>query len=540
MKRKTVMSQMILKIGIVLFLVGSVTISLIYYFVAIQINQVEKEEVSTVTKIVSNTMESTQTSTKIIENLITQKLLTASKGIAKELQGKSIEQITTEDLIKLKEHWNLYDITLFMKKGDDIVAVKSSQPKEIGLSTKGWGFWYQAFDQLLSGKKVTVSEGYSTDHFWAGPISLSEWEGKYILYGYFNDGTTPFLINPYILDQDIYNITYKSGPNQMIEKLKNEMNSVEEISVINVPAWLKGKENKVVYPEFDEPLLYGTHSFSLPMDNEILKKVMENKKELNVHFKSGSKQLTEYFIPFPQDRVLTIVLNSQFYENIQKKLLIFLIFDFLVLFLVIFTLIRIIAKRQLKPLQKIIAHLRQLSRGDMTEKLDIRENNEWGWLAIQINEMTDKVSMLISDLKKEVRSLNFLSYSLTERAQSSLETMSNSSTSLTVHARTVFAELGFQIETLMRDLDILVNTVSGLEVDSNLKTNLKDSILNIGLKLSQMDDLMKSDAHSVTELGMMFYDTLNEITEAINHLNNSTMDLQSKAEVFQIDEDEIN
>lgn len=222
-------------------------------------------------------MESTQTFTKTIEDMIIQKLLTASKGIAKDLRGKSIEQITAEDLVELKKQWNLYDISLFVRQGDDIVVAKSSEPKEIGLSSKGWGFWYRAFDELLSGKKVTVSQGYSTDHFWAGPISLSDWEDKYILYGYYNDGTAPYLINPYILDEDIYKLTYTSGPNQMIEKLTNEMKGVEEIAIINVPAWLKGKENKIIYPEFDKPLLYGTHSYALPADNEVLKNVAEKK-----------------------------------------------------------------------------------------------------------------------------------------------------------------------------------------------------------------------------------------------------------------------
>lgn len=540
MKRKTVMSQMTLQIGLVLFLVGSITISLIYYFVSVQINDLEKEEVNTVTKIVSNAMESTQTSTKTIEDMIIQKLLTASKGIAKELRGKSIEQITTEDLVELKKQWNLYDISLFVRQGDDIVVAKSSEPKEIGLSSKGWGFWYQAFDELLSGKKVTVSQGYSTDHFWAGPISLSDWEDKYILYGYYNDGTAPYLINPYILDEDIYKLTYTSGPNQMIEKLTNEMKGVEEIAIINVPAWLKGKENKIIYPEFDKPLLYGTHSYALPADNEVLKNVAENKTEQQVHFKSGSNRYTKFFIPLPQDRVLTIVLNSYFYEKVQQKLLLFLVLDFLVLFIAIFTLIRIIAKRQLKPLRKITDHLKHVSNGDMTRKLDITEQNEWGWLGIQINEMTKKVSMLISDLKKEVRSLNLLSYSLTERVQVSLETMTHSTTSMTDQARTLFTELGFQIEVLTQDLNILFNVVSTLDVEPGLKIKLKDSILDIGAKLSHMEHLMKSDVQSITEINMMFNDTLNEITEAINHLNSSAMDLQSKTEVFQVNEDEKN
>ncbi len=538
MKRKSVMSQMILQIGIVLFLVGSMTISLIYYYVTLQINELEKEEVSTVTKIVSNAMESTKNATKTIENMIVQRLLTASKGIAKELQGKSIDQITTEELVKLKNQWDLYDISLFVRQGDDIVVAKSSQPKEVGLSSKGWGFWYQAFDELLSGKKVTVSQGYAADHFWAGPLALSDWEDKYILYAYYNDGTTPFLINPYILDEDIYKLTYSSGPNQMIEKLVNEMKGIEEIAIINVPAWLKGKENEIIYPEIDKPLLYGTHTYALPEDNEILKKVMENKTEEKVSFTSGSQQYTKFYIPLPENRVLTIVFNSYVYETVKQRLLAFLVFGFILLFIAIFMLIRVIAKRQLKPLRKITDHLRHLSKGDMTRKLDIREQNEWGWLGIQINEMTEKVSMLISELKKEVRSLNLLSYSLTERVQVSLETMTHSTTSMTDQARTLFTELSFQIEALAQELNKLSNVVSTLDVEPDLKIKLKDSVSDIGAKLSRMEHFMKSDVQRITEINMMFNDTLHEITEAINHLNSSATDLQSKTEVFQVNEDE--
>jgi hypothetical protein len=49
------------------------------------------------------------------------------------------QDITNEQLTKLAQEVRVSHITLLAKTDDDIIGVKSSDPKEINMSTKGWG-----------------------------------------------------------------------------------------------------------------------------------------------------------------------------------------------------------------------------------------------------------------------------------------------------------------------------------------------------------------------------------------------------------------
>lgn len=168
MKRNTVMYQLVLRIGILLVVVGAGTIFLISQIIKKEIEEYQMEEISTAALIVTQAMESTKASTYTIEHLIDMKLLAASKGIAKELQNRTIEDISMEEIMELKEYWGLYDISLFVRKGDDIVVAQSSDIHEIGLGSKDWGYWFTAFEELMSGQTVTGEKGYGEENFWVG------------------------------------------------------------------------------------------------------------------------------------------------------------------------------------------------------------------------------------------------------------------------------------------------------------------------------------------------------------------------------------
>jgi methyl-accepting chemotaxis protein len=147
---------------------------------------------------------------------------------------------------------------------------------------------------------------------------------------------------------------------------------------------------------------------------------MKSDKRQSIQFKHGQKTLKKFYIPLPNQRVMTIVLNLESQENWALKISIVLLGSILIALLVIFIMIRVITKRQLEPLTEIEKHLDLISKGDMTKKLDIREKNEWGWLADQINEMTQKISHLIVDIKKEIHSLLILSSFLSKQVNSSI------------------------------------------------------------------------------------------------------------------------
>jgi methyl-accepting chemotaxis protein len=528
------MYQMILKIGILLCIVGSLTIFVAYYIIKLELENYQQEEIHTASNIVVQAMKTTESSTHTIEHLIDARLLTASKGIAQALQGKAINEISREELIQLKEYWALYDISLFVREGEDIVVAQSSDENEIGLSTKEWGYWYTAFDQLMSGKPVSVEKGHGEGNFWVGPISRSEWDTMYFKYAYYYDERSSILINPYVLDEEIYRLTFDSGPTQMISNIISESLDIEEVAVINVPALLKGTDNEVIEPEYDRPILYGNHTMTLPGDIKMMNAVMNHGAEQYISFKKKGKDFKKFYIPLSDNRVMTVVSNLKRQQKMEQNLIALLITAFLLAFIAIFLVIRIIAKRQLKPLKEIADHIHNISKGDLTKGLQIKENNEWGWLADQVNEMTDRMNHLILDIKKEAHSVLILSSLLSKQAYTSTETMDEASVTMTNESKTLVVDLSSNIETLSRTFHTFLQDISKLNIDIEVKENLEDSIMVINQNLQNLELYTETHASNITEIKIMFSNTLDELSDAIQQMDEFSTSLENKIKVFQV------
>lgn len=532
------MYQLVLRIGILLVVVGAGTIFLVSQIIKKEIEEYQMEEINTAAMIVTQAMELSKASTYTIEHLIDMKLLAASKGIAKELQNRSIEEVSTEELVKLKEYWNLYDISLFVREGDDIVVAQSSDIHEIGLSSKDWGYWFTAFEQLMSGQRVSVEEGYSEENYWVGPISRSDWDDKYLKYAYYYDETLSFMLNPYILDEEIYHHTFMSGPSQMIRNIREKSVDIEEIAIINVPAYLEGEEKEVIEPKFDLAVLYGEHAVTLTEDLQIFAEVMNSDKRQSIQFKHEQKTFKKYYIPLPHQRVMTIVLNLERQEDSVLQISILLLGAALTALLVIFIMIRVITKRQLKPLKEFENHLGMISKGNLTKKLNIREKNEWGWLADQINDMTQRISHLIVDIKKEIHSLLILSSLLSKQVNSSITTMESVSTTMTSESKILDNDLQSQVEVLQQTFNRTIGELTKLNVDQQIIQKIEADIETINQSLHHLYTYSEQHASTITEMNIMFYKTVDELTEAIRKVDQLSDSLNNKIEIFQVNDEE--
>ncbi len=110
-----------------------------------------------------------------------------------------IDQITNEELRRLSRELNVNEITLWRRSGSDIIAEKSSDPAELNMSSTTWGYWHTAFNQLLDNREVTIPQGQKLKDFWSGPYNFaSSNPDKIVKWGYYYDGTTNYMINPYI------------------------------------------------------------------------------------------------------------------------------------------------------------------------------------------------------------------------------------------------------------------------------------------------------------------------------------------------------
>ncbi|WP_017727693.1 methyl-accepting chemotaxis protein [Halalkalibacterium ligniniphilum] len=531
MGRNNVLNQFIIKIGATILIVLIITVAVAYYVIRSEVHTYQTELINSMKQIVVQAMDNSYSTNQTIEHLIDIKLLTASKAIARALEGKQIDEITVEELNVLKEQWDLYDISLFTREGDDIVVTKTTDPNELGLSSKDWGYWFTAFNQLMNGQEVTVEKGYADGNYWVGPISRSEWEDKYYKYAYYYMEDSDILLNPYVIDEEIYRLTYKLGTNAIIEETLNENPDFEEIAVINVPAWLKGDENDVVEPEFDLPVLYGSHTITYERDAEFFENVLETGEKQSIYFTSGKQEVKKTYIPLENNRVMTIVSNLDRIESIEQKMAAIIVISFLVIFSVLIYMIRLIAKKQLKPLEILTSHIKDLSTGDFTKKIILAEKNEWGFLAENMNEMTELIHDLIAEVKKEVHSLHYVSGMLATQSNDSLEKMKDVSMKMTDESKLFLVELNGKLESFVGKMnqslkDSKIEKQELQKVDEHFATIQKD--LHSFLHFSQ------EHAYNISDLSIMLIHTINELTEAITHLDNLSEKLKEKIEVFKV------
>lgn len=105
-----------------------------------------------------------------IDNLLGNELRMAALAIEHQLP-KHAKDVKNAQLVALSKQLGISGITLFQKTKDDIVGVKSSDPKEIGLSTKGMDKWYIAFQDVFRRDPQASKYGTAGKDYWSGPFS---------------------------------------------------------------------------------------------------------------------------------------------------------------------------------------------------------------------------------------------------------------------------------------------------------------------------------------------------------------------------------
>lgn len=324
----------------------------IYLVVKQEWDQRLEEQMNYVTDMTKQTIENTHESAQTLEHFLDLRLYAISQAIHEELNEKEVKNVSIKELERLRNKWGLADISLFVKEEDgDIIVVKSTDPNEVGLNAKSWGYWYTAMLSLFNGSTVDVNEGYANQHFWVGPLSLSEVKNQHFKYAYFYDGSTDYMINPYIAAEDTNHFTDKSGPSQLIEKMEGSNRDILEIAVINVEAYVKGEKNKVIEPMRDLPVLYGKHEVKLDHDGAIFSKALDSRIFERIQIEHNGLLMEKIYLSLPQNRVLTVVMNLERQKEMEKKLFFLFLGTLLVTIVGMLILGRAVTQRPLKKLK---------------------------------------------------------------------------------------------------------------------------------------------------------------------------------------------
>lgn len=347
---------------------------------------------------------------KYIDHLLGNELRLAAISANAELPP-NISQVTNQQLVKLAKQVGVSQITLFQKTKHDIVGVKSSDPKEIGLSTKNMGLWYKAFKDLFNGDPSASKFGQSWPHFWTGPFSNATSNPSTIdKFGYYYDGSKNYMIDPFIESSSLTQYAKEVGAPAFIHRvLKNDSN-VLSIAVLNKafgekPITYSYKGVRWVDVQ-NQPVMYGTYLYpSLKLDVAAKNQAFTHNEVVTKTDVSGGHKVLKTFAPESVGNTRYVVEVVADYHVVSRTLHAQLRYSLLISAILLFVLIVASYAASgfiVRPIQRITTRVQQIADRDFTHPVALRRTDEIGALAEGVDVMaTNLMDYLHETLRRE-------------------------------------------------------------------------------------------------------------------------------------------
>jgi two-component system, sporulation sensor kinase E len=392
-----------------LLLILLVYILLSFYTTQANLKQDSENKMLDAAKQIAASIERSQYSSEYMEIQIGELLKIASITAAKVLP-QDYHDIDNDQLKQLSKEVGVTDISLLAETGDDIVAVKSSDPKVLGMSTREWGYWFTAFKQLFNMQPVTVSQGMYLDRFWTGPLDYSISSPGYIYkWGYYYDGKRNYMIDPFIRSEAASNYTQMVSPEAVLEKTKEVNRQILEITCINPETF--GNEN-MTSGGFDSynlrlqsrPIRYGTYMYGeLPRDKEAVTRAVDTGSNVIFATKIHGKKVLKSFVPIlnPDHSVyiISIVMDYRTISQVLHGQLVNYIVISICLLIIVILGSYVIAGYMIRPIESILIKVRDVTEGRFDTPLMINSKDELGLLSTRINDMTFSLNDYTNQLK---------------------------------------------------------------------------------------------------------------------------------------------
>ncbi|MED4229259.1 putative bifunctional diguanylate cyclase/phosphodiesterase [Neobacillus cucumis] len=372
-----------------------------------QLLENNQREISVITNEVSFQVEKTREGSLYVENILGRDLRIACLAIKQALPA-TYQKITNDQLRKLASEVRVSHITLLAKTANDIIGVRSSDPEEIKMSTKGWGYWYTAYQQLFALKPVSVGKGLTLPHYWSGPIEIASSDPDHIdKWGYYYDGTTNYIINPYFRDKEVLEFEERFGPGKIIEGYTKER-GILEISVFNPKNF--GKKSEVVHLNGNSyirisarPIWYGTYKYrNINTDAGYIKKAVNTKKVQSYNKNLNKKRVLKTFVPvFPksgQPFVIGLVYNYGLIQQELRHELFMHILLSLGIMLIVFIVSLIFSRSITQPIAYIAEQVNEIAQGNFGKHFHLNRKDELGLLTENVNAMSTDLQRYVEDL----------------------------------------------------------------------------------------------------------------------------------------------
>jgi diguanylate cyclase (GGDEF)-like protein len=388
-----------------------------YYSTRDLLKQEQEKQMGLIAQEISIVLEHSEVALKKMEDSIGEKLRVAAIAAQNALPA-DIERVENHQLETLSRQLGVSHITLFQKKGDDIVGGKSSESEQINLSTKEWGYWFTAFQQLFDHQEVTIPEGQKLPNYWAGPKNRAASNPEYITkWGYYYDGTTNYIINPYVRDRQIIEMEQQVGPDSLVAKTLKKNRNILEITGFNPKTF----GNPPIYTEvnnqkyidlINQPIQFGTYTYDTADDVKSVRQAADTNKTVSYLMTVQGKKVYKSFVPISTNppRVIGLVTDYMIIEKVlNQQLMQYLQISVLVL-LFVFVLSYLFAVYTVRPIHRILNKVSEISQGRFDEKITIDRKDELGLLSEKVNIMSESLQSNTEELKRKNAEIQHQAY----------------------------------------------------------------------------------------------------------------------------------
>ncbi|MBB6733119.1 PAS domain S-box protein [Cohnella sp. CBP 2801] len=366
-----------------------------------------------IAKQIGATVQSTQQSRQYMEDTAGVMLRSVALA-AKDKLSPDIANIDNGQLPALSRELGVDGISLWVRQPNgEIVVARSSDPKELGISSKTWDYWNTAFQQLLDRGSVSIPQGQKLEHFWSGPINYASSDPEHVnKWGYYYDGTTNYIINPIIDAQQFIRFERSSGTDAVIAKIMKENPDILDISGLNPPFFgkekiIKYKQGMPVYNLDVRDIVFGDYSLPDPNDAEEMNLALRTGQMVSVQKVIAGQSVIRSFIPINADNPYVIEFSfnrDSIQQQLNHQLLIQVVIS-AVLAAAAIVASYLLAGVMLRPINRILNTVNEIAAGRLDGRIHVRSKDELGLLASRINAMSSSMRHYLSRIQESAEEL---------------------------------------------------------------------------------------------------------------------------------------
>jgi hypothetical protein len=519
--KKSLRKKFLLSILLILIVISVVSGAIQGYVLYNKILEDTKQQASTIARSIEHGIAETDLASKSIEHQIDLKLELHANRIGDRLQGRHTD-ITTEDLVKLRDEMGVTGITLIAKQADDLVNVKSTDAKDVGFGwKKASQAAYQSFETIL--QDGTASD-QGVSYVKKGLIILYSAQSgahtdkpEFYKYSYYHVPGTDYIICAYIEASEVYNFIEKVGTDSWIQNVLKENPYTKEIAVLDPRVFADPSLGEKMYPPLKQ-VIHGEYQLRSDKDLAFLKETVNQKPLETTYIESiNGHSLYKMFLPMDEGRVIYIALDyKKLSAPLYKYSFILIIFGFISL-LALFMFTANFFNKIYRNIQQIIIQIKKLESGDLTAKSSVTDGGgELSDLSDSTNKMADTLNQLLTDTHDKATKTQRLSVLLENDANQSVEKVFTMSMETTSGARETIEEIYVFLSQIEEQLQPQSDNPKAKEIlgKMDMMRSMADQRVNTTTEMTiTLSDLFKSLHGQSSELSDLSNSLLRQLAK---------------------------